>query len=58
VTVGTLNARSIIQPTRFITRHKKRAIQVYEGEAEEVDPATNTITFIGALTASVIALRD
>lgn len=47
VTVGTLEARSLIQPTRFITRHKKRSVQVYEGEAQEVDPIKKTITFKG-----------
>lgn len=45
VTVGTLEARSLIQPTRFITRHKKRAVQVYEAEAQDIDPINKTITF-------------
>lgn len=45
VTVGTLEPRSIIQPTRFITRHKKRAVQVYEANAEDVDPFAKTVTF-------------
>lgn len=45
VTVGTLEPRSIIQPTRFITRHKKRAVQVYEANAEDVDPFNKTVTF-------------
>ncbi|ORX41122.1 hypothetical protein BD324DRAFT_613295 [Kockovaella imperatae] len=45
VTVGTLEPRSIIQPTRFITRHKKRKVSVYEAEAREVDPIKKTVTF-------------
>lgn len=45
VTVGTLEPRSIIQPTRYITRHKKRSVQVYEAEAREVDPLKKTVTF-------------
>jgi len=45
VTVGTLEARSIIQPTRYIARHKKRKVAVYEAEAQEVDPIKKTVTF-------------
>ncbi|WVR08497.1 hypothetical protein IAU60_005552 [Kwoniella sp. DSM 27419] len=45
VTVGTLEPRSIIQPTRYITRHKKRKVDVYEAEAKEVDPVNKTVTF-------------
>lgn len=45
VTVGTLEARSLIQPTRFITRHKKRNVLVYEAQAQEVDPVNKTVTF-------------
>lgn len=37
VAVGTLNPRSIIQPTRYITRHKTRAVAVIEADAQEVD---------------------
>jgi len=47
VTVGTLEARSIIQPTRFITRHKKRKVAVYEAEATDVDPVNKTVTIEG-----------
>jgi NADH:ubiquinone reductase (non-electrogenic) len=47
VTVGTLEARSIIQPTRFITRHKKRKVAVYEAEATDVDPINKTVTIEG-----------
>ena len=37
VAVGTLNPRSIIQPTRYITRHKSRNVSVIEAEATDVD---------------------
>lgn len=47
VTVGTIEARSILEPTRFITRHKTRAVDMYEGEAESVDPINKTVTFNG-----------
>jgi NADH:ubiquinone reductase (non-electrogenic) len=47
VTVGTLEARSVIQPTRFITRHKKRKVAVYEAEATNVDPVNKTVTIEG-----------
>lgn len=45
VAVGTLNPRSIIQPTRYITRHKTRAVTVIEADAQEVDPINKTVTF-------------
>lgn len=37
VAVGTLSPRSIIQPIRFTTRHKSRAVKVIEAEAQSVD---------------------
>ncbi|TFK24008.1 NADH dehydrogenase [Coprinopsis marcescibilis] len=46
VAVGTLNPRSIIQPTRYITRHKARAVSVIEAEASDVDPINKTVSFI------------
>ncbi|GAA6034798.1 hypothetical protein JCM8097_009304 [Rhodosporidiobolus ruineniae] len=46
VTVGTLAARSILEPTRFLTRHAKRKTEVYEGEVYEVDPAKKTVRFV------------
>ncbi|GAA5829284.1 hypothetical protein JCM11251_004992 [Rhodosporidiobolus azoricus] len=46
VTVGTLSARSILQPTRFLTRHLKRKTEVYEGEVYEVDPVKKTVRFV------------
>ncbi|KAG2029973.1 NADH dehydrogenase [Suillus americanus] len=44
VAVGTLNARSILQPTRYLTRHKERQVLVIEAEAKEVDPVNKTVT--------------
>lgn len=49
VTVGTLAARSILEPTRFLTRHLKRKVDVYEGEVSEVDPKKKTVRFVGEL---------
>ncbi|KDQ16664.1 hypothetical protein BOTBODRAFT_30582 [Botryobasidium botryosum FD-172 SS1] len=45
VATGTLEPRSIMQPTRYITRHKKRRVAVYEAEAQDVDPVNKTVTF-------------
>lgn len=45
VTVGTLNARSITQPTRHIVRYKTREVQVLEAEATKVDAKNKTVTF-------------
>ncbi|KAH9915448.1 NADH dehydrogenase [Epithele typhae] len=45
VAVGTLSPRSILQPTRYVTRHKKRQVTVIEASATDVDPAKKTITF-------------
>ena len=44
VAVGTISPRSIIQPTRYITRHKKRVVSVVEAEAQSVDPVKKTVT--------------
>ena len=43
--VGTLGIRSILQPIRYITRFKKRAVAVIEAQAEAVDPVKKTVTF-------------
>ncbi len=40
VAVGTLTARSIMQPTRYVTRHKQREVTVIEAEARAVDVRT------------------
>ncbi|KAG6828439.1 hypothetical protein H0H92_007966 [Tricholoma furcatifolium] len=49
VAVGTLNPRSIIQSTRYITRHKARGVSVIEAEARDVDKlqhVNKTVTFV------------
>ncbi|KAK7062553.1 NADH:ubiquinone oxidoreductase [Paramarasmius palmivorus] len=45
VAVGTLSPRSILQPTRYLTRHKPREVTVIEAEAKSVDPIKKTVTF-------------
>ncbi|KAI9457622.1 NADH dehydrogenase, partial [Lactarius psammicola] len=45
VAVGTLASNSILQPIRYLTRHKERKITVIEAEAKSVDPIAKTITF-------------
>ncbi|KIK63904.1 hypothetical protein GYMLUDRAFT_40113 [Collybiopsis luxurians FD-317 M1] len=45
VAVGTLSPKAILQPTRYIARHKARAVTVIEAEAKEVDPFNKTVTF-------------
>ncbi|KAH9855457.1 FAD/NAD-P-binding domain-containing protein [Lenzites betulinus] len=45
VAVGTLSPRSILQPTRYVTRHKKRQVTVIEASATDVDPVTKTVSF-------------
>ncbi|KAH8929931.1 FAD/NAD(P)-binding domain-containing protein [Atractiella rhizophila] len=44
VTVGTLDFRSIVEPTRFITRHMKREVLFLEAEASDIDPINKTVT--------------
>lgn len=45
VTVGTINGRSIAQPTRQLTRFSAREVQVLEAEATKVDAKKQTVTF-------------
>ncbi|KAF9074732.1 pyridine nucleotide-disulfide oxidoreductase-domain-containing protein [Rhodocollybia butyracea] len=45
VAVGTLSPKSIMQPTRYLARHKTRAVTVIEAEATEVDPVNKVVTF-------------
>ncbi|KAG8938661.1 NADH:ubiquinone oxidoreductase, partial [Tulasnella sp. 424] len=42
--VRTLEARSIIQSTRYVARHKARRVSIYEAEALKVDPHTKQVT--------------
>ncbi|KAI8886937.1 FAD/NAD(P)-binding domain-containing protein [Backusella circina FSU 941] len=43
-TVGTIDIRSLVEPTRFVTRHKSRDVKVYEAECTEIDPKNKTLT--------------
>ncbi|KAE9402615.1 FAD/NAD(P)-binding domain-containing protein [Gymnopus androsaceus JB14] len=45
VALGTLSAKAILQPTRYVARHKARTVTVIEAEAKEVDPFNKTVTF-------------
>ncbi|KAJ7575338.1 hypothetical protein C8J56DRAFT_1119733 [Mycena floridula] len=45
IAVGTLSPRSILQPTRYLTRHKKRGVAVIDAEATKVDAENRTVTF-------------
>jgi NADH:ubiquinone reductase (non-electrogenic) len=46
-TVGTLDFRSLVEPIRFITRHKKNEVKVYEAECTEIDSDKKVITIVG-----------
>lgn len=43
-TVGTVDVRSLIEPTRFIARHKSRTVKVVEAECTDIDPESKIIT--------------
>ncbi|KAI0027833.1 NADH dehydrogenase [Vararia minispora EC-137] len=45
VAVGTLTSGAILQPTRYLTRHKPRQVTVIEAEVKAVDPQAKTVTF-------------
>lgn len=45
--MGTVDVKSIIEPTRFISRHKNRDIKVYEAECTQIDPESKSITIQG-----------
>jgi NADH:ubiquinone reductase (non-electrogenic) len=46
-TVGTVDVRSLVEPTRFVARHKSRDVKVYEAECTEIDPKKKVITIAG-----------
>lgn len=46
-TVGTIDVRSLVEPVRFITRHKTREVKVYEAECTNVDPERKVLTIKG-----------
>ncbi|KAJ7472304.1 pyridine nucleotide-disulfide oxidoreductase-domain-containing protein [Mycena galericulata] len=58
VAAGTLSPRSILQPTRYITRHKARAVEVIEAEAQSVDPVNKTVSFIGVYDVTRSSLHS
>ncbi|KAF7729451.1 NADH:ubiquinone oxidoreductase [Apophysomyces ossiformis] len=43
-TVGTIDIRSLVEPIRFISRHKAQQVKVYEAECTDIDPENKTIT--------------
>jgi NADH:ubiquinone reductase (non-electrogenic) len=43
-TTGTVEHRSIMEPIRSITRHKKAAVKYYEAEATKIDPERKVIS--------------
>ncbi|KAI6044556.1 NDE2, mitochondrial external NADH dehydrogenase [Pisolithus marmoratus] len=45
VAVGTVGAKSVLQPTRYVARHKARQVSVIEAEATNVDSINKTVTF-------------
>ncbi|SAM01378.1 hypothetical protein [Absidia glauca] len=45
-TVGTVDVRSLVEPIRFITRHKSRDVKVYEAECTDIDPDNKVITIV------------
>jgi NADH:ubiquinone reductase (non-electrogenic) len=46
-TVGTLDFRSLVEPIRFITRHKANEVKVYEAECTEINATKKEITIVG-----------
>ncbi|TVY58068.1 External alternative NADH-ubiquinone oxidoreductase, mitochondrial [Lachnellula cervina] len=42
-TTGTVEHRSIMEPIRSITRHKRAAVKFYEAEATKIDPERKTV---------------
>ena len=46
-TVGTLDFRSLVEPIRFITRHKPNEVKVYEAECTEINAKKKEITIVG-----------
>lgn len=46
-TVGTIDVRSLVEPVRFIARHKSRQVKVYEAECTDIDPEKKQITITG-----------
>ena len=47
VTVGTVDSRSIMEPIRYITRHKQAEVQFYEADCTDIDVTNNCIEITG-----------
>lgn len=45
--MGTIDIRSLVEPTRFIARHKSRTVKVIEAECTQIDPDNKMITVTG-----------
>ncbi|KAJ2507522.1 NADH:ubiquinone oxidoreductase, partial [Coemansia sp. RSA 2049] len=45
-TVGTIENRSIMEPVRFLTRHKHREVRFYEAECTDLDARTKELTLM------------
>ncbi|KAI7902252.1 uncharacterized protein BX663DRAFT_455897 [Cokeromyces recurvatus] len=45
-TVGTIDIRSVIEPIRFIARHKANEVKVYEAECTDIDAEKKVITIV------------
>ncbi|RKP36837.1 pyridine nucleotide-disulfide oxidoreductase-domain-containing protein [Dimargaris cristalligena] len=43
-TVGTIEHRSIMEPIRYITRHKQCAVKFHEANCTDIDPVNKTVT--------------
>jgi hypothetical protein len=56
--VGTISPRSILQPTRYLTRHKKRTVSVIEAETTEVDVRLTLSLLTYHLTAEIAREED
>lgn len=57
-TVGTIDIRSLVEPTRFIARHKSRTVKVVEAECTHIDPETKSITITGKRMYAKIRKND
>ncbi|BFZ57709.1 NADH:ubiquinone oxidoreductase [Savitreella phatthalungensis] len=48
-TTGTIDSRSIQEPIRHMTRHKRAAVTTYEAEATSIDTENKTITIADSI---------
>lgn len=52
-TVGTLEHRSILEPVRYITRHKRGRVDYVEAECIKINSDQNSIIISGIPTPSL-----